>query len=116
MFVLTKFGKPGRHPEVLTRFTKFGQHKHKIWSYGYNDLCYNKHDMIIFYYQSAPTIMMDMIKIQINRMHTGTYVYISKMCATYIPIGIPVMGMIKIQINRVPVHTFTNKNICPAYW
>ena len=36
------------------------------------------------------------------------------MCATYIPVGIPMMGMIKIQINRV--HAFTYKNICATYW
>ena len=48
----------GSHPEVLTRFTKFGQHKHKFWGYGYNDLCYNTHDIIIFYNQSAPTAVL----------------------------------------------------------
>ena len=47
--------------EVLTRFTKFGQHKHKFWGYGYNDLCYNTHDIIIFYYQSAPTVLTTIV-------------------------------------------------------
>ena len=36
-------------------FTKFGQHKQKFWGSGYNDLCYNTHNIIIFLYQSAPT-------------------------------------------------------------
>ena len=49
VFVLTKFGKPGK--------TKFGQHKNKFWGYGYNDVCYNAHDKIIFHYQSAPTMV-----------------------------------------------------------
>ena len=39
--------------KVLTRFTKFDQHKHKFWGYGYNDLCYNTHNMIIFFSERA---------------------------------------------------------------
>ena len=76
MFVLTKFGKPGRHPEVFTRFTKFGQHKHKFWGYGYNDLCYNTHYIIIFYYQRAPTIKVSRIPNNIQNLQGNDNNYI----------------------------------------
>ena len=37
---------------------KFGQHKHKFWGYGYNDLCYtgNTHDIIIFNFRARPIL------------------------------------------------------------
>ena len=38
--------------EVQTGVTKFSQHNHKFWGYGYNNLCYNSHEKINFLNQS----------------------------------------------------------------
>ena len=52
--------------------TKFGQHKHKFWGYGYNDLCYSTHDKIIFSYQSEPINVIIKIKWeQMNRINSS---------------------------------------------
>ena len=42
VFVLTKFGKPGKHLGVPTRITKFGQHKHKFFTVINNSALYKK--------------------------------------------------------------------------